>query len=74
MSKGIDWRRARAPKPTEDAMGEGFERRDGTITRAIRKDSLARRAAKAEQAWLKTLPKDKKTKKLRAELEKPIRK
>lgn len=71
---GLDWRKARKPGPTEDAMGEGFERRDGTITRAIRKDSLAKRAARAEQAWLKTLPKDKKTKKLRAELERPIRK
>lgn len=71
---GLDWRKARKPGLTQDAMGEGFERRDGTITRTIRKDSLAKRAAKAEQTWLKTLPKDKKTKKLRAELEGPIRK
>jgi hypothetical protein len=74
MAKGIDWRRARAPKSSEDAMGEGFERRDGTVTRTVWKGGLAKRAAAAEREWLKTLPKGKKTRKLRAALEKPMRK
>ena len=49
---GLDWRRAQPKKPTEDAIGEGFVRKDGRVTPTIRKDQLAKRAARAEGAWL----------------------
>lgn len=74
MGKRIDWRKARAPKPTEDAMGEGFVRADGTVTPVVRKDSLAKRAAAAEREWLKTLPNDRKTRKAKAEIRRAVRK
>jgi len=48
----LDWRRAKAPRPTENAIGEGFKRKDGTVTPVLPKDSLAKRAAVAEQKWM----------------------
>ena len=48
---GMDWRRAKPGKPTENAIGEGFKRKDGTVTPVLPKDSLAKRAAKAERKW-----------------------
>lgn len=55
-------------------MGEGFARHDGSVTPGLQKDSLAMRAKKAETAWLRTLPKDKKTRRLRELIGKPVRK
>lgn len=49
---GLDWRRARQPKPTEDAIGEGFVRKNGEVTPTLPKDRLAKRAKAAEAAWM----------------------
>jgi hypothetical protein len=49
----MDWRRARKPKPAENAIGEGFKRNDGTVTPFLPKDSLAKRAAAAEREWMR---------------------
>jgi hypothetical protein len=49
---GLDWRKARPPKPTEDAIGEGFKRNDGTVTPVLPKGSLAKRAVAAERRWM----------------------
>lgn len=57
LEKGImalDWRRARKPQQTEDAMGAGFVRNDGRVSVAL-KDTLAKRAEREEKRWLKTL-------------------
>lgn len=48
----LDWRRAKPSKPTENAIGEGFKRNDGTVTPILPKGSLAKRAAKAERQWM----------------------
>lgn len=50
---GIDWRRARQPKPSENAIGEGFKRNNGTVTPILPKDNLAKRAAAAQREWMK---------------------
>jgi len=49
----LDWRRAKAPKPTEDAIGEGFVRKNGEVTPKLPKDSLAKRAAAEEAKWMR---------------------
>lgn len=50
---GLDWRRANPTKPTEDQIGEGFVRKNGSVTPKLPKGSLAKRAAAAEAAWMK---------------------
>lgn len=50
---GLDWRKARKPKPAENAIGEGFRRNDGTVTPILPKDSLAKRADAAQRKWMK---------------------
>jgi hypothetical protein len=46
----IDWRRARARRKTESKYGDGVVLKNGAVTPAIPRDSLARRA---DQAWCK---------------------
>lgn len=71
---GLNWKRARTPKATEDAMGEGFVRHNGTVTPILPKDSLAKRAAAAERTWLKEQRIKKKGRHLFKDLDKPVRK
>ena len=49
----LNWKRARDPKPTEAAIGEGFVRKNGVVTPVLPKASLAIRAAAAEKKWMR---------------------
>ena len=49
----INWNRAKPARDTADAIGEGFVRKNGTTTKHLPKDGLAKRAARAESIWMR---------------------
>jgi hypothetical protein len=53
QADGVGLGRSKPAKPTEDAIGEGFVRKDGRVTPMLPKDSLAKRAAAEEEKWLR---------------------
>ena len=55
MSQRLNWKRARKIGPTESVLGADVEMKNGERTPIVRQDSLAARAAAAEERWRKTL-------------------
>jgi hypothetical protein len=55
MGAKINWKRARKIGPTESVLGVDVEMKNGQRTPIVRKDSLAARAAAAEEKWRKSL-------------------
>jgi len=55
MSKGLDWRKARKIGPTEDKIGSGVAKPDGTRTVRVVDDDLATRAQREMIRWARTL-------------------
>ncbi len=51
----INWKRARKIGPTESVLGVDVEMKNGARTPIVKPDSLAARAAAAEEAWRRTL-------------------